>query len=184
MKKNIWIFFTVYSLLLIADFFLNYFLELNYAGFWTDRIFFWLWFCSLIAILVILRNKLLSKIVMITLAILLIISAITVLPGLLLLSLTTGIGRIAHFKLDSEYRIDVFAGVMSRQQVFLFQRNGIFEKEVDHVMEFDVDRPIMVVSAREITDAKLLKKTDSTVVVRYSTENKSFEYTHRLLKTQ
>ena len=175
MTGKLLIAYCVLSFLLVANIAGDLFYQISVAGYWSDRILFWLWFFSTIFILIKFWKKLVTKIYFGLLVVGLLLSVIPMMvPFFSIILSSTGEGL--HFKkqITPEYRLQVVGySIMGRPLIEITKNKGLLEKRIANT-----NRNIFINDSTEISffnvkDARFLSETDSTIAIQFSDDELS-----------
>lgn len=127
------IIYVVLTLLLLADIAVICKYKVSLAGYWSDRVLFWIWLFATLPFLIFFRKNIVTKIyfAILLLGFLLSIAAM-MLPFYAILFSSTGMERIVSYTpKESKYRMQVLGSVMGRPRLEVIENKGIlFEKVV------------------------------------------------------
>ncbi|TDG36452.1 hypothetical protein EZJ43_08005 [Pedobacter changchengzhani] len=172
-KKQALMAYIIISLLLIANVIGDSIYKLSIAGYWSDRILFWMWFFSTIYIIKIFWKKVLTKIYFGLLITGIILSILPMMiPFFAIVLSTTGGGL--HFKkqITPEYRLQIVGyGVMGRPLMELVENRGLIEKRVANTNQHVAINDSTRIAIWSIQDAKFISETDSSMTIQFSGDN-------------
>ena len=187
--------------LIILNVCLYSFARMSFAGYWSDRVIFWLWLLTTPIVVFLFWKKIGTKIYFWLLIAGLILTILPMaLPFFGILLSGSGSGRLNHFNLENNIRVQTVSyGVMGRPRVqivkdgLLFDKikledgDEIFTNDTTWVEVKDVNNPknitkspeLKTLEIRDAKNAKLIKETDTSITVKYFFENDTVEATHR-----
>ncbi|WP_144243234.1 hypothetical protein [Sphingobacterium sp. ML3W] len=119
-------------MLLLADFFAIQKWKVSLAGYWSDRVLFWVWICSTLGFLIFFWKSLITKIYFFVLLLGLLLSIIAMMiPFYAILFSSTGIERVSSYTPDDgKYRLQLIGSVMARPRLQIIENQWILEKVV------------------------------------------------------
>ena len=101
-------FYLIISALIILNLCLFAYARISFAGYWSDRILFWIWVFTTPFIIILCWKKLFTKIYFGLLVIVLILSILPMaIPFFAIFLSASGKGRINNFNLDNNIRIQI-----------------------------------------------------------------------------
>ncbi|MCZ4244136.1 hypothetical protein [Pedobacter punctiformis] len=181
-KKNqlIAYFFLTALIVLNSCLYMGY--KISFAGYWSDRILFLTWLLATLLLVINFWKKLWTKIYFWLLVAGFVLTVLPMgLPFFAILLSTTGSGRLKHFDLKNNYRLQVVNyGVLGRPRLQLVADGILFDKikletsdeiELNDSTWFDI---------RKAESAKLIKETDTNITVKYFFEKDSVQAVHQL----
>lgn len=188
------------SALIVLNAILYCFWKMSFAGYWSDRVIFWLWLLVTPIVIVSFWKKTGTKIYFWLLIAGLILSILPMaLPFFGMLLAGSGSGRLNHFSLENNIRVQTVSyGVMGRPRLqvvkdgLLFDKikmedgDEIFTNDTTWVEVKDVNHPKNIIKSpelktleiRDARNAKLINETDTSITVKYFFEKDTVETTH------
>ncbi len=130
-KKSLFIYLALTSLLLL-DFIATINLKLSLAGYWSDRVLFWIWFFSTVYIIKIFWENKWAKRYFYTLIVFVVLTLIPMaIPFAGIILSTTGQGLRYNKKISDKYRFEIVNyGFMGRPVINISEYKGIIEQEI------------------------------------------------------
>jgi len=179
-KKTIFRIYLFISALIILNSCLYAFAKMSFAGYWSDRILFWIWIAVTPFIIILYWKKLVTKLYFGFLILCLILSILPM--GILFFGIIlsgTGSGRLNHFNLENNIRIQTVAyGVMSRPRVQIVKDGFLFDKiKLEDQDEIEKNDSTWL-EVRDAINAQLVKETDTSITVKYFFENDTVQTVH------
>lgn len=170
MTKKYWlIFYLIISILLLGNVISDSIYRFSVAGYWNDRVLFWLWFFGTFYILVIYWKKLLTKIYLGVLVLGIVLSVLPMaIPFFAIVLSTTGGGL--HFKkqITPKYRVQIVGyGVMGRPLMEIVKNKGLLEKRIAQTNSGVTVNDSTYIEIWEIKDAKYISETDSSISIQF-----------------
>ena len=174
-------FYLIISALMILNLCLFVSARMSFAGYWSDRILFWIWVFTTPFIIILCWMKLFTKIYFGLLMITLILSFLPMaVPFFAIFLSASGEGRINHFNLDNNMRIQIVNyGILGRPRVQVVKDNFLFDQikyeDQDEIQKNDS-------TWFELRDAKnviLINETANSITVKYFFENDTLNTTHQ-----
>ncbi|AIM37874.1 hypothetical protein KO02_15145 [Sphingobacterium sp. ML3W] len=166
--KKIYAFlYIILTLLLLADVWAIQTLKISLAGYWSDRILFWIWAAATIAFLVFFWKNIFTKIYFFVLLLGFILSIVAMmLPFYAILFASTGSERtMSYTPEDGKYRLQMIQSVMARPHLQIIKNKGLFEKVVvDTRVDFLKNDSIGYQDIREI---EVLKDTKDSLILKF-----------------
>ena len=179
MNRKLLIAYCVISFLLVANIAGDLFYQISVAGYWKDRILFWLWFFSTFLILIKFWKKLLTKIYFGLLVVGVILSILPMMvPFFAIILSSTGEGL--HFKkqITPEYRLQVVGySIMGRPLIEIMKNKGLLEKRIANTNINVFINDSTEIRIWDIKDAKFLNETDSSIAIQFSADSLNGEMT-------
>ncbi|RZL51240.1 MAG: hypothetical protein EOP00_00035 [Pedobacter sp.] len=181
-KTNLIRFYLFISALIVLDVFLYTFSQMSFSGYWSDRIVFWIWF--LITPFIVFGNwkKLWAKIYFWLLLAGSILSAFPMgLPFFAIVLSTTGNGRLNHFNLNNNIRVQTVSySIMGRPRLQIVKDDLLFDKimleDGDEIEKNDST----TLEIRNAKKANLISETKTSIAVKYFFEKDSIQTVHQL----
>lgn len=169
-NKLVLIVYIIISILLIGNIAGDLFYQISVAGYWTDRILFWLWFFGTFHIIIIFWKKLLTKIYFGLLAVGVILSILPMmLPFWAIVLSSTGRGIHLKKQITREYRLQVVGySIMGRPLIEIIKNKGILEKRVANTNRNVFINDSIEINIWDIKDARFLNETDSSIAIQFS----------------
>ncbi|RYG13598.1 MAG: hypothetical protein EOO07_17520 [Chitinophagaceae bacterium] len=154
--------------------------KISFTGYWTDRVVFWIWLLATPFVVVRFWKNLGTKIY---LWLLIGVLILTILPmaipffGLLLAG--SGSGRLNHFNLENNIRIQTVAyGVMGRPRVQIVKDGLLFDKVKLEVGDEIKKNDSTWLQVRDAKKAKLVNETANSITVKYFFEKDTLQTVH------
>lgn len=168
MKLSVVKIYILLSLLLIADLIAEIFFKISLAGYWSDRVLFWIWFIFTIYIVFAYWTKRWTKIYFSVLIAGIVLSMLPM--GIIFLGILTSItgkGLIYKKELTNNYRFQITAyGIMSRPINEIIENKGLFEKEIaNEPSDFEINDSTSI-SNKSIKDVTLLKEDQDYIYIK------------------
>lgn len=178
------IIYLMLAALMVLDICLFAICKMSFAGYWSDRVVFWLWFIATPFVVFCFWKNLAAKIYFWTLVAATIVSMIPM--GIfffgILLS-TTGSGRLNHFSLKNNIRVQTVGyGVMGRPRLQVIEDNLLFDKILLEKGDEVVINDSTTLNIRDAISANLIRKTDTSILVKYLFEKDSVQTVHQFEK--
>lgn len=194
------ILFRVYlfvSGLIILNVCLYIFAKMSFTGYWSDRVIFWLWLLATPVVVFSFWEKIWTKIYFWLLVATLILTILPMaIPFFGLILAGSGSGRLNHFNLENNIRIQTVGyGVMGRPRVQIVKDGFLFDKikfeDGDEIAANDVisikpvdikngeDQDLPAFMTRDAKNVKLIKETDTSIIVKYFFEKATVETVYR-----
>ena len=183
MNKNKTLFFRIYlfiSALIILNSSLYAFARMSFVGYWSDRILFWIWILTTLFVIIIFWKKLWTKIYFGLLVIGLILSILPMmLPFFSILLSATGKGRMNHFSLGNNLRLEIISySIIGRPRIQVVKDGFLFDKikleDQDEIQKNDST----LLEIRDAKNAQLIKETDTSITVKYFFEKDTMQTVH------
>mgnify|MGYP001021358664 CR=1 FL=1 len=183
-QKNILRFYLFISVLIILNGCLYAFAKMSFAGYWSDRIVFWIWLILTPFVIIFYWKKLIAKLYLGFLVICLILSILPM--GILFFGIIlsgTGSGRINHFNLENIIRVQTVGyGVIGRPQIQIVKDGFLFDKimleEPDEIQKNDS----VWLQVRDAKNAQLVKETNTSITVKYYFEKDTVQTVHEFVE--
>lgn len=186
--------------LIVLNVALYSFWRMSFTGYWSDRIIFWIWLLVTPVIVFSFWKKLWAKIYFWLLVAGLILTILPMaLPFFGILLSGSGSGRLNHFSLDKNFRVQTVGyGVMGRPRLQLVKDGFLFDKILlEDGDEIETTDSILVevrdagapqvttksavsktLEIRDAIDAKLINQTDTSVTIKYFFEKDTLQTEH------
>ncbi|RZK53532.1 MAG: hypothetical protein EOO87_12670 [Pedobacter sp.] len=186
--------------LIILNVCLYNFARMSFVGYWSDRVIFWLWLLTTPVVVFLFWKKILTKIYFWLLVIGLILTILPMaIPFFAILLSGSGSGRLNHFNLENDIRIQTVGyGVMGRPRLQIVKNGLLFDKikledgdeitinDTTWVKVKDVNTAKKIIKSadlktfeiRDAKNAKLINETDTSITVKYFFEKDTVETTH------
>lgn len=170
-KKIFFIFYLLLSLLLIADLMVMQKLRISLAGYWSDRLLFWLWAFGTLTCLIVFWKSVFTKIY---LALLIAGVVLSILPMMLpfwaITLAVTGLERGDWVNPpEGKYRMQIIKSVMSKPQLQIIENMGLFEKiKATSDTEFLRNNDLKL-GYEMLKDIKLIQETPDSLKLEIST---------------
>ena len=154
--------------------------KMSFAGYWSDRVIFWIWLLITPFVVINFWKKLWTKIY---LGLLVAIVILTILPmalpffGLILSG--SGSGRINHFSLENNIRVQTVGyGVIGTPRVQIVKDGLLFDKiKFEHSDEIKKNDSTWL-ELRDATNAQLISETDTSITIKYFFEKDTVQTVH------
>lgn len=188
------------SALMVLNVILYCFWQMSFAGYWSDRVIFWIWLLVTPIVIVSFWKKTGTKIYFWLLVAGLILSILPMaIPFFGILLAGSGSGRLNHFSLENNIRVQtVNYGVMGRPRLqivkdgLLFDKikledgDEIFTNDTTWIEVKDVNDPKNIIKSpelktleiRDAKNARLINETDTSIAVKYFFEKDTVETVH------
>lgn len=170
-NKIFLIFYLLISTLLIADVFLMQKLKISLAGYWSDRLLFWLWAFGTFTCLIVFWKSVFTKIYLALLIAGVILSILPMmLPFWAITLAVTGLERGDWVNPpEGKYRMQIIKSVMSKPQLQIIENMGLFEKiKATSDTEFLRNNNLKI-GYESLKDIKLLQETSDSLKLKIST---------------
>ncbi|RZK69063.1 MAG: hypothetical protein EOO85_23055 [Pedobacter sp.] len=180
-KKGILIRIYIFiSALIVLDVILYYYWQISFTGYWSDRIIFWIWLLATPLFILSFWKKLWIKIYFWLLVAGLVFSIIPMaLPFFGILLSGSGSGRLNHFSLDNNIRVQTVGyGVMGRPRIQLVRDGFLFDKILLEDAEEIKKNDSTWLEVRNAKNAKLVSESDSSITVKYFFEKDTLQTEH------
>lgn len=179
-KKTIFSTYLFISALIILNSCLYVFAKMSFAGYWSDRILFWIWIAVTPFIIILYWKKLIAKLYFGFLILCLILSNLPI--GILFFGMIlsgTGSGRLNHFNLENNIRIQTVSySIMGRPLIQIVKDGFLFDKiklkDQDEIEKNDSTW----LNVRDAINVQLIKETDTSITVKYFFENDTVQTVH------
>ncbi|MEO5911337.1 MAG: hypothetical protein ABIP95_10640 [Pelobium sp.] len=178
-KKRALISYILISIFLLANVIGDALYQISVAGYWSDRILFWIWFFCTFFILIKFWKKLLTKIYFGLLVAGVILSILPMMvPFWAIVLSSTGQGVHLKKQITPEYRVQVVGySIMGRPLIEVIKNKSLLEKRIANT-----NRNVFVNDSTEIRiwaikDAKFISETDSSIAIQFSDDILSGEMT-------
>lgn len=131
-RKKLYIAYMLISLIMLIDITAILTWQISLAGYWSDRLVFWIWLLSTLPFLIIFWKSIYTKMYFIVLILGLLFSiAAMMLPFFGILFSSTGLERQAYYTPDKgKYRVQLIQSVMGRPRLQIIENKGVVEKVV------------------------------------------------------
>lgn len=188
-NRNIVITYLLITLIFLSEVVLN-FNKYSYRGYYTDKIIGWLWLAMTVFIIIKLwKNKAIKAYFGFLVAGIILSILPMMIPFFALLSYFSTIDSYQRISLNDEYRIERHRpGALSKPQIAIYQKKGIFEKRIGKtpyvvVLEKVLQRPSIDISSDErnesIQEAKLVSANKDSIGIEYKIMNKKQIFYHK-----
>lgn len=131
-RKKFYIAYMLISLIMLVDITVILTWQISLAGYWSDRLVFWIWLLTTLPFLIIFWKSIYTKIYCIVLVLGLLFSiAAMMLPFFGILFSSTGMERRSYYTPDTgKYRVQLIQSVMARPRLQIIKNKGIVEKVI------------------------------------------------------
>lgn len=131
-RKKFYIAYMLISLIMLVDITVILTWQISLAGYWSDRLVFWIWLLTTLPFLIIFWKSIYTKIYCIVLVLGLLFSiAAMMLPFFGILFSSTGMERRSYYTPDTgKYRVQLIQSVMARPRLQIIENKGIVEKVI------------------------------------------------------
>jgi len=183
-KKNQLIIYLFLSALIILNVCLYASAKMSFAGYWSDRVLFWIWFLATPFIVFSFWKKIWAKIYFGLLVLGLILSILPM--GIFFFGImlsTTGSGRLNHFSLQNNIRVQTVGyGVLGRPRLQIVKDGVLFDKiKLETGDEIEKNDSTWF-ELRDAKNAKFISETDTSITIKYYFEKDSVQTVHQLKK--
>ncbi len=178
-NNKILLFYIIVSLLLVANIAGDLFYQISVAGYWSDRILFWIWFVGTFYILKTYWKKLLTKVYFGLLIVGVILSILPMMvPFFAIFLSSTGKGVHLKKQITPEYRIQVVGySIMGRPLLEIMNNKGLLEKRIANTNINVFINDSTEIRIWDIKEARFLNETDSSISIQFSDDKLSGEMT-------
>ena len=177
MHKKVLIAYCVITFLLVANIAGDLCCQISVAGYWNDRVLFWLWFFSTFFILITFWKKLLIKIYFGLLVVGVILSILPMMvPFWAIVLSSTGRGVHLIKQITPVYRLQTVGySIIGRPLIEIIKNKGILEKRVANTNRNVFINDSTEIIIWDIKDARFLNQTDSSIAIQFSDDKLSGE---------
>lgn len=180
-NKNILIgFYLFISALIMLNVCLYWFAKMSYAGYWSDRVIFWLWLLVTLLVVISFWKNIWTKIYFSLLVATLILTILPMaIPFFGLFLAGSGSGRLNHFSLENNMRVQTVGyGVMGRPRLQIVKDGLLFDKIVLEDGDEIEKNDSTWLEIRRAKNAKLIGETDTSITVKYFFEKDTINALH------
>lgn len=173
--NSIFMTFGILSVLFFVDILLYIMYKMSIAGYYSDRILFWLWFFSFLLLIIYFWKTLWAKILcgLLTLSFFL-----SILPmGIIFFGfILSSPGEGLHYKkqISPKYRFEVTNyGIMARPFGYMIENKGILEKEIpNRINSFEVNDSTFV-DVKKIENIEYISENKNQILLKVTDEKQN-----------
>lgn len=168
-RKKFYIAYMLISLIMLVDITVILTWQISLAGYWSDRLVFWIWLLTTLPFLIIFWKSIYTKIYCIVLVLGLLLSiAAMMLPFFGILFSSTGMERRSYYTPDSgKYRVQLIQSVMARPRLQIIENKGIVEKVVLFTDADFLKNDHLKVGYESVIGLDVLKDTPDSLVLEF-----------------
>ena len=172
--------YLILSGLIILNVCLYIFGKMSYAGYWSDRVIFWLWLLVTLLVVISFWKNIWTKIYFCLLVATLILTILPMaIPFFGLLLAGSGSGRLNHFSLENNMRVQTVGyGIMGRPRLQIVKDGLLFDKIVLEDGDEIEKNDSTWLEIRRAKNAKLIGETDTSITVKYFFEKDTINALH------
>lgn len=162
-------FYLVVSALMVLNVCFYTAAKMSFAGYWSDRVIFWIWLLATPAVVISFWKIIWAKIYFWLLVAGLILSVLPMaLPFFAIILSGSGSGRLNHFGLDNDIRVQTVGyGVMGRPRLQIVKDGLLFDRilleDADEIEKNDSTW----LELRDAKGARLINETDTSITIKY-----------------
>ena len=152
---------------MLADVWAIQTLKISLAGYWSDRVLFWIWISATVGFMFFLWKNIFTKIYLFALLLGFVLSIVAMMiPFYAIFFASTGKERTMNYSLQhTKYRAQMIQSVMARARLQIIKNKGLFEKVVvDTQADFLKNDSIGYKDIREI---EVLKDTKDSLTLKF-----------------
>ncbi|MFD2903884.1 hypothetical protein [Sphingobacterium anhuiense] len=168
-RKKFYIAYMLISLIMLVDITVILTWQISLAGYWSDRLVFWIWLLTTLPFLIIFWKSIYTKIYCIVLVLGLLFSiAAMMLPFFGILFSSTGMERRSYYTPDSgKYRVQLIQSVMARPRLQIIKNKGIVEKVILFTDADFLKNDHLKVGYESVIGLDVLKDTPDSLVLEF-----------------
>ncbi|WAC42570.1 hypothetical protein [Pedobacter sp. SL55] len=181
-KTILLLFYLTVSALMLLNVCLYTSAKMSFAGYWSDRVIFWIWLLATPVVVICFWKIIWTKIYFWLLLTGLILSVLPMaLPFFGIFLSGTGRGRLNHFSIENNIRVQTVAyGIMGRPRLQIVKDGLLFDKvlleDVDEVNKNDSTW----LEFRNAANAKFISQSDTSITIKYFFEKDTLQTEHVL----
>ncbi|SHG73637.1 hypothetical protein [Pedobacter caeni] len=155
------------TLLLLTDIWLILYQKMSFAGYWSDRILFWLWTAGSIVVLCLFWKKIWTKIY---LGVLITSTAFLVLSGTFILMVITGAGKTDDLSVkNNRYRVQLVNSMVTRPFLQIIKNKGLLEEVIINDNADLIRNPNLKIGYETIKEVRIIKETPDSLILKFTT---------------
>lgn len=168
-RKKFYIAYMLISLIMLVDITVILTWQISLAGYWSDRLVFWIWLLTTLPFLIIFWKSIYTKIYCIVLVLGLLFSiAAMMLPFFGILFSSTGMERRSYYTPDSgKYRVQLIQSVMARPRLQIIKNKGIVEKVILFTDADFLKNDNLKVGYESVIGLDVVKDTPDSLVLEF-----------------
>jgi hypothetical protein len=168
-RKKFYVAYMLISLIMLIDITVILTWEISLAGYWSDRVVFWIWLLATLPFLIIFWKSIYTKIYFIVLILGLLLSiAAMMLPFFGILFASTGMERRSYYTPDTgKYRVQLIQSVMARPRLQIIENKGIVEKVVLFTDADFLKNGNLKMEYETVIGLDVLKDTPDSLVLKF-----------------
>lgn len=168
-RKKFYIAYMLISLIMLVDITVILTWQISLAGYWSDRLVFWIWLLTTLPFLIIFWKSIYTKIYCIVLVLGLLFSiAAMMLPFFGILFSSTGMERRSYYTPDTgKYRVQLIQSVMARPRLQIIKNKGIVEKVILFTDADFLKNDHLKVGYESVIGLDVLKDTPDSLVLEF-----------------
>lgn len=168
-RKKFNVAYLLISLVMLVDITVILTWQISLAGYWSDRVVFWIWLSATFPFLIIFWKSIYTKIYFIVLILGLLFSiAAMMLPFFGILFSSTGMERRSYYTpAEGKYRVQLIQSVMARPRLQIIENKGILEKVVLFTDADFLKNDNLKIGYESVICLDVLKDTPDSLVLKF-----------------
>lgn len=168
-RVKFYVAYMLISLIMLIDIMVIVTWQISLAGYWSDRLVFWLWLLSTFPFLIVFWKSIYTKIYFIVLILGLLFSiAAMMLPFFGIVFSSTGLERRSYYTPDhGKYRVQLIQSVMARPRLQIIENKGIVEKVVLFTDADFLKNDHLKMGYESVIGLDVLKDTPDSLILKF-----------------